>query len=183
VQASDISETASRNLLAPITRIESTQLFFDVSALPRCSEEAVSIDAPIVGTLRTLLGNLAPYVGSFDDDSRDFQRVLSPILSRPTLAQVNDATRAINEVRSRLQELLALLQAAVVRTDRTSFGSVAAQIVASLQERGLDRSLDLLQSGQFSAFFGVTSETASATTRFMKAVEEVGRRRPLSPRR
>lgn len=175
VQAPDISETASRNLLSPITRIEGTQLFFGVSALPRCLEDEVSIDAPIVGTLRALLSDIAPYLGAFADDARDFQRVLSPILSRPTLAQVNDATLVISTVRAKLASLLSTLQAAVVRTDRTSFGAVAAQIVASLQERGLDRSLDLLQSGQFSAFFGVTNETASATTRFMKAVEEVGR--------
>lgn len=175
VRAPDVSETASRNLLSPVTGIDGTHLFFGVTDLPRCSESDVTIDAPIVGVLRTLLNNLAAYVGTFSEDSRDFQRVLSPVLSKPTLAQVNDATRVLTEARDRLTELLDLLEDAVIRDDRTAFGLVAAQIVASLQERGLDRSLDLLQSGQFSTFFGVDSQSASASSHFMKAVEEVGR--------
>ena len=175
VRAPDISETASRNILAAVSRIEGTQLFFDVSSLPRCSEEEVRVDAPIVGILRTLLNNLGQYVGTFDNDSRDIQRVLIPVLAKPTLAQVSDATRVLTDVRDRLQELLELLQAAVVRDDRTSFGPVAAQIVASLQERGLDRSLELLQTGQFSVFFGVDSQSAAASSHLMKTIEEVGR--------
>lgn len=175
VQAPDISDTASRNILSPITRIEGTHLFFDLIALPRCTEEEVRIDAPIVRVLRTLLNKLEPYVGSFANDAQNLQRVLSPALSKPTLAQINDANRVLGDVRDRLQELLDLLQAAVVRDDRTSFGSVAAKIVASLQERGLDRSLSLLQSGQFTTFFGVDSQSASTSSHLMKAVEEVGR--------
>jgi hypothetical protein len=174
VQASDISETSSRNILSPITSIEGTQLFF-ADTLPRCSEEVVKVDAPVVGELRTLLSRIGPYVGTFGDDSQDFQRVLTPVLARPTLAQVNDAVRVLTDVKDRLEELLALLQGVVVRDDRTSFGAVAAQIVASLQERGLDRSLELLQSGQFSVFFGVDSQSASASSRFMTAIETVGR--------
>lgn len=175
VRTSDISETASRNLFSPVARIEGTQLFFDVSALPRCSAQEVTVDAPIVGTLRTLLNQLKPFVGAFSGDSQDLQRVLTPVLAKPTLAQVNDAIRALTTVRTRLQNLLDLLEAAVVREDRTSFGAVAAKITASLQERSLDRSLDLLQSGQFSVFFGVDSQSASGSSHFMKTIEEVGR--------
>jgi len=175
VRAADISETASRNLFSPVTRIEGTQLFFDVLALPRCSAQEVTIDAPIVGTLRTLLNQLKPFVGAFSGDSQDLQRVLTPVLAKPTLAQINDAIRVLNVVRTRLQNLLDLLEAAVVREDRTTFGSVAAKITASLQERSLDRSLDLLQSGQFSVFFGVDSQSASGSSHFMKTIEQVGR--------
>ena len=75
-----------------------------------------------------------------------------------------------------LRKVFADVSAAeVVREDRTSFGAVAAKITASLQERSLDRSLDLLQSGQFSVFFGVDSQSASGSSHFMKTIEEVGR--------
>lgn len=175
IQTSDISETASRNLLAPISRIEDTHLFFDIPLLPRCEQEEVTIEAPVVGVLRTLLNNLKPYLDIFIDDTRNLQRVLSPVLSKPTLAQVNDATRSLNDIRDRLRELLELLQDSIIRDDRTSFNSVADKIISSLQERGLDRSLELLQSGQFSRFFEIDKQSASTGSQFLKTIEEVGR--------
>jgi len=175
VRTTDILAAANRNLLSAVTRIEGTQLYFDDPVLPRCSEVSVRVDAPIVKSLRTLLSNLKPYVGSFDDDSRNLQRVLSPILARATLAQVNDALREIQDIRSRLQELLSLLQAVVVRDDRTSYGAIASKIISSLEERGLDRSLELLLSGQFSLFFSLDSQTASSSSNLLTNIEEVGR--------
>lgn len=175
IQAPDISETASRNLLAPVDRIENTRLLFDISPLPRCEQEEVTVEAPVVGILRTLINNLKTYLDSFSNDTRNLQRVFSPVLSKPTLAQINDATKSLNDIRDRLQGLLELLQNSLVRDDRTSFGSIADKIIASLQERGLDRSLELLQSGQFSKFFGVDNQSASTGSQFLKTIEEVGR--------
>lgn len=176
VRTTDILAASNRNLLAPITEIEGTQLYFDGSfPLPRCSAVDVRVDAPIVQYLRTLLNNLKAFVGTFDNDSRNLQRVLSPILARATLAQVNDALREIQDIRNRLQDLLSLLQAVTVRDDRTSYGTVASKIISSLEERGLDRSLGLLLKGQFSTFFSLDGQTAASSSNLLTNIEKVGR--------
>lgn len=176
VRTTDILAAANRNLLSAVTKIEGTRLYFDESvSLPRCAAVDVRVDAPIVRSLRTLLSNLKAFVGTFDNDSRNLQGVLSPILARATLAQVNDALREIQDIQSRLQNLLSLLQTVVVRDDRTSYGAIASKIISSLEERGLDRSLELLMRGQFSLFFSLGSQTASSSSNLLANIEEVGR--------
>ncbi len=176
VSVSDIQSVSNRNLFAPVSRIDGTHLIFDSSlALPRCEKSNVKVIAPIVYSVQVLLDNIRPLANSFGQDSRDLQRVLSPILSKPTLAQINDAKKVLQEVLGKINDLLSKLTSAVVRTDRTEFDSIANQISASLEERGLDKALELLQSCQFSEFFSLTSDGASKGTRFLKASEEVGR--------
>lgn len=176
VSASDFQSLSNKNLFAPITRIEGTRLRFasDVG-LPRCTESHVRIIAPIVFTVQTLLDNIRPFQGTFDQDARDLQRVLSPILSKPTLAQINDAKRVLQGILDNLDALLTQLAGTVVRADRTEFDLVSRQIAASLEERGLDKALELLQGCQFSDFFALSSDGASKGTRFLKAAGDVGR--------
>jgi hypothetical protein len=176
VSVSDIQSISTRNLFSPVTSIEETHLRFDSGIdLPRCEESHVRILAPIVFGVQTLFDNIRVFQGSFDQDSRNLQRVLSPILSKPTLAQINDAKRILQEILGNVDDLLTQLAATVVRPDRSEFDSVAKRISASLEERGLDKALELLQGCQFSDFFTTSSDGASKGTRFLKASEEVGR--------
>jgi hypothetical protein len=162
-----------RHMVASVSSIDGTHLLFDsVDNLPRCSEEKVSINSPAVAVVQTLTDSVKALVGSFDDDALDLQRVLTPLLSRATLAQVNDAKRVLGDVKSRLTSLLSTLSSTVLRDDQTDFISVARNIVASLEERGLDRGIDLLTQGDFTSFFSLTNEVAAKSSRFMKSMEE-----------
>lgn len=179
VSASDYVALSSKNLFAPITSIEGTRLFFaDGVALPRCEpgvDTIIRILSPLVYATQTLLLAVRSYRNAFDGDARELQRVLSPLLSRPTLAQISDAVRSIEAIQTRVTDLFEALEAIVVRSDRSEFEAKSLQVTAALEERGLDRSLELLQSCQFSSFFALTMEEASKGSRFLKASEEVGR--------
>lgn len=174
VIASDIQSI--NNLAAPVTEIIGTELHFSPDILlPRCDTAHTQIVAPIVFAIQTLLDNLRVFKNSFDHDILNVQRVFSPILSKPTLAQINDAQRGLQAILLNIANLLASLTTAVVRIDRMQFDSISQQIIASLGERGLDKALELLQSCQFSNFFSLTSDGASKSTRFLTATENVGR--------
>lgn len=176
VSASDIQSINSRNMFAPVDAIDGTKLRFASGVeLPRCTEAHVRILAPIVFAVQTLLDNIRPFQGSFDQDARDLQRVLSPILSKPTLAQVNDARRVLQRILDNVSNLLIQLTDTVVRSDRSEFDPVAQQISSALEERGLDKALELLQGCQFSDFFALSSDGSSKGTRFLRATENVGR--------
>lgn len=176
VTASDVIALPNRNLFSAITSIDGTQVFFAEEVnLPRCDKADVRVLSPLVYAVQSLYDSISEYRSSFDGDARDLQRVLSPLLSKPTLAQINDAKRVLQNIRDIVDELLTAISAVVVREDQTEFSAVATQISASMEERGLDRALDLLQSGQFSAFFALTKEEASKGSRFLKASEQVGR--------
>lgn len=182
VSASDIQSISNRNLFAPVDAIEGTKLRFASSIkLPRCTESHVRILAPIVFAIQTLFDDIRPFQGSFDQDARDLQRVLSPILSKPTLAQINDAKRVLQRILDNVGNLLTQLTDVVVRSDRSEFNPIAQQISASLEERGLDKALELLQGCQFSDFFALSSDGASKGTRFLKASENVGRNEFAQP--
>jgi hypothetical protein len=176
VVASDIQSLSSRNLLAPIETIDGTHLVFaDDISLPRTDNGHVRVLSPLVYSVQSLFDSVRSFKNNFVQDSRNLQRVLSPLLSRPTLAQINDAKRILQEVRDKVDDLFDQLSSTVVRTDRSEFDFVTKQISASLEERGLDRALELLQSCQFAEFFSLTSEGASKGNRFLKATEQVGR--------
>ncbi len=176
VSVSDIEALSNRNMFASISVIDGTHILFSSDVkIARCSETHVRVVSPLVFSVQTLFDNIRVFQGSFDQDSRDLQRVLSPLLSRPTLAQINDSKRVLQRVRNNIDALLTQLSATVVRSDRSEFNSVAKQISASLEERGLDRALELLQTCLFSDFFSLTSEGASKGNRFLKASEQVGR--------
>ncbi len=157
-----------------ITDIQDTRIFFDDVVLPRRNLE-LTIISPIVSAAQTLTINLLPYVGSFDKDVDVVQRILSPIVSKPTRAQIGDARRILGDVQTRLEALLDFLQAIAVRTDRSEFSSVATQVLSALEERGLDRAQELLSSGQFSVFFSLSSNNASKSNRLLTAMETVAR--------
>jgi hypothetical protein len=182
VSASDVQSVSNKNLFSPITSIEGTRLKFasDVE-LPRCDEAHVLILSPIVSTVQRLFDDLRIFQNSFDQDIRALQRVLSPVLSKPTLAQINDAKRVLQEILDNVDDMLAKLTQAVVRSDRSEFEPIAKQISASLEERGLDKALELLQGCQFSDFFTLTGDGASKGTRFLKATEQVGRNEFAQP--
>lgn len=182
VSASDVQALSARNLLAPVVSIIGTEIHFaDGVDLPRCDETHVRIVSPLVSSVQALLNNVRPFQGSFDQDARDLQRVLSPILSRPTLAQINDAKKGLQKIRDNVNDLLTELSSTVVRTDRSQFNSVAQKISTSLEERGLDKGLELLQGCLFSTFFSLNNEGASKGNRFLKATEQVGRNELAQP--
>lgn len=182
VSASDVQSISSKNIFAPISTIEGNKLRFESGvSLPRCSESHVRILSPIVIAVQTLFDNIRPFQNSFDQDARNLQQVLSPILSKPTLAQTNDAKIVLQRILDNINDLFDRLASVIARSDRSEFDSIARQISATLEERGLDKALELLQSCQFSDFFALSSDGASKGTRFLKAAEDVGRNEFAQP--
>lgn len=159
-----------------ITRIDGTHLFFDsLLDVPRCAEADTTINSPAVAAVQRILDGVRRFIGEFDTDERDLQRVLSPLLSNPTLAQINDASKVLDDIHERLSELYDLLSSEFFTDAQTEFGSVSKQIIATLEERGMDRALDLLKQGSFSSFFALDGVTSSKSGRLLSAIEQVGR--------
>lgn len=159
----------------PITDIQGTRIFLDPAIqIPRRAT-ILTITSTIVATIQQMIQGLAIYVTSFDSDVVTVQRALSPIVSKPTKPQINDANRVLNEISTRLQALLDFLGGLVVRADRSQFSAIATQVLSSLEERGLDRAQELLSSGQFSLFFSLDSSNASKSNRLLTAMETVAR--------
>ncbi len=174
VSVLDSKTPPDRNLLAPVASIDGTHLLFaDGLPLPRCVSQRLTVQAPTVAAVQELVDKVRPFVGSLDGDSRELQRVLTPLLSQPTLAQINDAKRSLSEVRDNLSNLLTAMSTIVVTDDQTEFGEVSRNILSSLEERGIDYGIDLLLRGEFSTFFTLTKEAASKGGRFMKAMEQL----------
>jgi hypothetical protein len=159
----------------PIVDIRGTQISFaDGIHIPRGTQDVV-ISSPVVATVQALVASLAPFVGTFDEDVDKLQRVLAPIISKPTRAQTGDARRALEDVQTRLETLLALLDSYTARADRSEFDGVAEQVMSVLEERGMDRAQELLATGRFSQFFSLSKETSSKSSRLLKAMEDVAR--------
>lgn len=156
-----------------VTAIDGTRLFFGPGILLPRRSTTITVISPVVALSQTLVRDLEPFVGTFDEDVAKVQRILSPIISKPTKAQIGDARRVLEDVQTRLTALLDFLQTVVVRADRSQFSSVAANILSALEERGLDRAQELLSSGQFSVFFSLSSATASKSNRLLTAIEAV----------
>jgi hypothetical protein len=75
----------------------------------------------------------------------------------------------------RLGDLRSVLSGVVVPDRSSQDLKTCRLIMKSLEERGLDRAVGLLQEGDFSEFFGLTNENASRGSRLMKATEIAGR--------
>lgn len=174
VEVIDVLDTF-RSLRGPIVGIDGVKLFFETQTIPRASGQSVEVASPLVDTIQTLMSALRPYVGTFFNDSVDLQRVLTPLLSTPTFAQIGDAISALSDLRTRVQNLRSAIETLVVNESVNQFLTVSNGIVASLEERGLDRALDLLLQANFSGFFSLTNETASKSSRLMKATETLVR--------
>jgi hypothetical protein len=176
VTATDILSETARSLFSPILSIDGTKIKFDQSiSLPRGLNRNIKIQSPLVFKIQSLINSVSKYKSVFNSDFNDLQQVLTPVLSNPTLSQINDAKLVLSKIGDNIQGLLTSLQSIVVRSDQTEFQAVANRITSALQERGLDRSLALLELGQFAEFFSLTGENASKSSRFLKATEEVGK--------
>ncbi len=170
---------AGRALVNPITSILGTQLYFDVP-LPRGTGLVPIIISPLVLLVQALLYTLLPRKGSLDGDLLAVQKIASPLLCLPTLSQIGDARRVFSALRLKLTNppssgLLEALQAVVIREDQLAVGKTTETLLSSLEERGLDWGVELLQRAKFSSFFAVTKEGAARSSRFMLAIEQVGR--------
>lgn len=159
----------------PITDIQGTRIFISPAiVIPRRTNEVV-VTSTIVATVQQMIQGLTIYTSAFDEDVIIVKRVLSPIVSKPTRAQINEANQVLQDIVTRLQSLLSFLDSIVVRLDQSQFSNIATQIFSSLEERGLDRAQELLSSGQFSSFFSLDSSNASKSNRLLTAMENVAR--------
>lgn len=156
-----------------VSSISGNQLLFDPSIRLPLTVELVRVVAPSVVATQNTMAVLGAFGGAFDNDILPLQGLLSPLLTTPSLAQVNDALRAFQTIKTRLVSLLNQLQSVIVSDTQKPADATAQSIIQTLEERGLDRALDLLTQCLFSEFFGLTSETVSKSTRFMKTMETV----------
>lgn len=154
-----------------VDSVDGTRLLFDPTIQLPLTKSAVRIAAPTVVAVQTTMAVLGIFGGAFDNDLLPLQGLLSPLLTTPSLAQVNNALRAFGVIRTRLEDLLNQLTAVVVAEEQEPADAVAQSILQTLEERGFDYALDLLTQCLFSDFFALTSETISKSTRFMKSME------------
>lgn len=160
-----------------VTSIVGTKLYFASSPLPRGDALDVEVVAPVVEGVQSLTVSTSRLDGEFDEDFDDIQQALVPVATKPTPAQINDALRVLNGIREKLTNgngtgILDVLDAVVVRPDRSQYSSLSEKVIKSLEERGLDRAVDLISSGRFSDFFSLNKSVASRSTRIMRAMEE-----------
>lgn len=162
---------------AQVATVSGNELLFPpLPPLPRGIALPVIITSAMVVTMKKLLTDLS-LQPLLDTDFFDLQKVMSPILGKPTTAQINDAKTAIQNVLNKLTgsyALLQVLQAAAVRDDQTNFLDISNTISQTLEERGLDRAEDLLMRGLFPDFFNLTVEAASTAGHFLNAMEQIG---------
>lgn len=160
-----------------VLSVAGTRILFDPSVQLPLTPSAVRVVAPTVAAVQTIMTILGTFSGRFDNDILPLQGLLSPLLTTPSLAQVNDALRAFKVIRDRLSNgsngLLDQLTPIVISESQEPADAVAQSILQTLEERGLDQAQDLMTQCQFSAFFALTSENASKSTAFMKSMEEV----------
>jgi len=173
----------TRALSAVTTPNGDALTFLPSIPLPR----GVGLNVVVTSAMANLMQKLLQQLGllaSMESDFFNLQKVLSPILARPTLAQINDAKRVLADIRAKLTGanlnpaqtgLLEALSGAVIPDSQVNFRSTADTIITSLEERGLDRAEDLLKRGLFSQFFALTREAASRSGRFLSAMEDIGR--------
>lgn len=157
----------------PVTEItEGTQIRFGVTDIPRDALMNVSeANAPVAQTVTEMRTELGPLATAFDNDFDNLRQSMSPIISNPTKAQVNDALVVLANIRARLVSVQDVLTGVVVRADRSQFKPSIDRILQALEGRGLDRAKDLLISGDFSAFFDLSKADASRASRFMTSME------------
>lgn len=157
-----------------ITSIDGEKLYFDEAVLlPRGEYLDVTVQAPIVTASVGMKRDLDPLVGSFDSDYFQLQQKMSPLLGKPTAAQINDALRLLRKIRKKLVRVRDALDAMVVRDDRNGSKRRADRIIEALEQRGLDRAKDLLSTGEFTKFFDLDKTNASRGNRFMTAMSSV----------
>lgn len=170
---SQISGSPVRSLNGEaISNIDGTQIFFS-SSIPREDLLSTTITSPIVAGVQNIIQGLSPFVGAFGSDFTDLQQVMSPILSNPTTAQINDARRVLNRIRTDLVDLLSALDSVQIREDRTQFTDISNKILNSLEERGLDRAQELVTTCRFSEFFSLNKNNASRSSRLLQSMEDL----------
>jgi hypothetical protein len=162
----------------PVASTDGTKIYFEDEVVPRCFNREVTVASPLLAASQNLTRAVRSYadVSIYAEDVRDLQRALTPLLSRPTLAQINDAKKILNAVRDRLVTMRDIVADIVVSRERNEFAGLVDNILLSLEERGLDRASDLLRQGAFSSFFSLSNTEASKSSRFLKSIEEVGRK-------
>jgi hypothetical protein len=101
---------------------------------------------------------------------RDLARVLNPVLlnTRPTGAEVNNAVNQLQALQISLSSLLVALNSYV-----SPIESAVDALLASFRDKGSDRAIDLLLSGQFSAFFGLDMEGTSYVGTLIKSTRDL----------
>lgn len=154
-----------------VDHIDGTRVLFDPTVELPLTKSSVRVVAPTVVAVQSTMSISGVFNSAFDNDLLPLQGLLSPLLTTPSLAQVNDARRAFQVIRTRLTDLLNQLSFIVVAEEQEPADVVAQSILQTLEERGFDRALDLLTQCRFSEFFGLTAETISKSTRFMKTME------------
>lgn len=163
----------SAAFIQTLVSIDGTRLLFNPSLTLPSRPNLARVVAPVVVGVQDSMTVLGLFDGQFDNDLLPLQGLLSPLLTTPSLAQVNDAVAAFAVIEARLNDLLSQLSSIVVAEAQEPADATAQSILQSLEERGLDQAQDLLSQCQFSDFFALTSETASKSTSFMKSMETV----------
>lgn len=106
----------------------------------------------------------------YSEDIQELQRAMNPLLvnKRPSAAQVGDAQSAATDFKN----LLAGLSTVLTSFEVAEVSRMDAAL-NMLQERGMDRSYDLLMEGEIETFFGGDKDDAANSSYMLKKMREV----------
>jgi hypothetical protein len=167
------SEVSIGSVTSTVSRIDGTHVW--MAQVPTGTGMAVKVYAPLVRTVQRLLRDLSAYRTAFDTDLLQLQNALAPIMGSPTSAQVADAQRTLRDMKTRLTSLRDLLASYFLDEARQQYADTVKDLLNGFEERSLDYAVELLSRGLFSQFFALDKDGASKGSRFMAAIEDVGR--------
>jgi len=203
LQAGDLLQYYSTQYNAPdasygITTVDSANLLIKLdSPFPNGLNVDFAMNiVPPFGRLR--VGKLEDY-GSFQAEINtwlantvnsstffsDMNRKINPLLvnDAPTVSQVNDAAQILNQLYGVLSiggaAATAQPTSGTIEETLTLYSTETQKVpqvdtlIQSFIEKGCDRAVDILVSGQFSAFFGLTIDEASYAGTFQQASRSV----------
>jgi hypothetical protein len=164
-----------------IERSDDKQLEVD----PPLEVDATNLDFQIISAAAIAYAAFVVHVTTWEghkDESRfhtdlsELVRVMNPLIvnKTPSLALLNDARIAAEELRNLLQQTLPWwgLAETLESFEVASVGRMDASL-GMLQERGLDRAYDHLLDGKIAAFFGFDKDDAALSTYMMKTMRDV----------
>lgn len=179
-----LTSTTVPDLTLNILEVYSDGVFRMDYAIPM--DLSISMTATTLPFLRLVVGRVADFEAlsealitqlknpNADPEAyfKDLNRFINPLR-----VNLNPSNSDIGSAESRVDDLTTTLEVmdTAIAAFEPSHVPQMDSTVKMLKEKGVDRGLDLLLSGEFSVFFGLTQEETSYAGAFQKAVRDVAR--------
>lgn len=146
---------------------EGSAVFLEIAPglAPSFAKDLAASGSPLVAFVhraeadyRTRVAFLTGWVDEFSDALTDLSRTLSTFLVSTTPAHRGSLLLSVAKART-----LVASMATAMRTGVGKSNLQVRELFRTLREKGLDRAIDLLKSGQFDTFFSISAEEGSTS--------------------